>query len=489
MKYRPKIGLEVHVELATNSKMFCRCENYSLGDDPNTRVCPVCLGLPGALPVINQAAMELGVKMALALHCQINEVSRFDRKNYFYPDLPKGYQISQFFWPLATGGWLSVYQNQDCKKVKINRLHMEEDTAKMTHAGDVSLLDFNRSGIPLMEIVTEPDITSSAQARQFLKNLKDLAVWVGVSHGRMQLGELRCDANISLLDENDKQLGEVVEIKNLNSFRNVEDSLNYEFKRQVECVEIGKEIEKETRGWDMVVQKTYLQRKKEYSHDYRYFPEPDLPVTVFSSERVEEIGSNLGLLPEEMREKMSVEYVLDDRYIDSFLSEIAVFQFYEKVLSELERWMRDRKVVVDDLFASRSQMNNKVAGFVLTELKTDILKQDSRVNPENLAELLLLFYRGDINNKVAKDVLQLMMQSGGDPSRIIEDNGWQASATKNDLDDIILQVIEENNSQVEEYKTGKEQLLTYFVGQVMKKTKGRANPKIVHEVLVEKLKS
>ncbi|MFA4930683.1 MAG: Asp-tRNA(Asn)/Glu-tRNA(Gln) amidotransferase subunit GatB [Patescibacteria group bacterium] len=487
MKYQSKIGLEVHVELATKSKMFCRCENYSGGDDPNTRVCPVCLGLPGTLPVINKQAIELGAKMALALNCRVNLSSRFDRKNYFYPDLPKGYQISQFFQPLAQAGHMSVYIGDEARKIRINRLHMEEDTAKMTHAGDVSLLDFNRSGIPLMEIVTEPDITSPAEARLFLKNLKDLVVWLGVSTARMQLGELRCDANISLLDENDVQVGEVVEIKNLNSFKNVESSLSYEHGRQIECVKAGELIIKETRGWDVAKQVTYSQRKKEHFHDYRYFPEPDLPAVKFTEDEVGNMASKLGILPDEMRQTMQTEYGLSEKYIVGFLNNIDLFYFYEQVLSELENRIDEEKVDKKEIWVSDEEMKNKIAGFILTEITVDVKSAEFKLTAENLAELLLMFYRNQINNRMTKDILAEMLITGGDPSNIAVSKGWQMISAKDDWEEVIMAVIERNSDQVEQYRQGKEQILAYFIGQVMQQTKGRANPRLVKEILLKKL--
>ncbi|MBU0647901.1 Asp-tRNA(Asn)/Glu-tRNA(Gln) amidotransferase subunit GatB [Patescibacteria group bacterium] len=489
LEYKPMIGLEVHVQLSTKTKMFCRCVNDPLRNEPNTLVCPVCLGLPGSLPVLNKQAVDYGIEIGLGANGQIQTESVFDRKNYFYPDLPKGYQISQFFHPLVVGGSLDITYDGQQKKVRLRRMHLEEDTAKMIHAGRTSMLDFNRSGIPLIEIVTEPDMDDSEWARMFLKKLKNIIRWLGISEARMQYGEMRCDANISLQTLDGKCIGKVVEIKNLNSFRSVKQALDYEFSRQVDCMKNKIEIFKETRGWDATKGTTYPQRRKEYEHDYRYFAEPDLSSIVLKKEDIDLVAGKMPVMPDILEQRIRMEFGLKEEYISRFIDRPKLFYFYEEVVSELKLWIKDKKLSIQGIFGDIEVMNNKVAGFLLVELGGMV--QDEREGPrslenvtaENMAELLSMFYSREINNQTTKALLEIMVKEGGDPSNIAKDKGWEKKTEIGELEKIAQNILENNKELVAEYKNGKDSLLSFFVGQVMKETKGLSDPEEVKDTL------
>lgn len=486
-----KIGLEVHVQIGSLTKMYCRCQNDNSDENPNTRVCPTCLGLPGSLPVLNERVIEMAARVAFGLGCRVNNRSKFDRKNYFYPDLPKGYQITQYFLPLAQDGMVELAEEEKNIMIRINRLHLEEDTAKMIHAGGESLLDFNRCGIPLMEIVTEPDFVSSGQAVNFLKDLRDLVRWLGVSQARMQHGELRCDANISLW-QGKKQLGEVVEIKNLNSLKNVKAAIEYEFVRQKSLLAKGIRIGKETRGWNAVLGETVGQREKEKAHDYRYFPEPDLPELEMGEDFLAEIKKGMPILPEQIKERMQSEYFLDKKVETVFFADMDYFDFFEKVVSELKVWLEQKRVDWKERVGSEEVFFNKVAGYVLTDFRRLVREsggwKECRVTPENFAELVAMFLAGEINNQIMKKILTKMIHATSSPLQIAEENGWLGAKSQFDLDAVVEGVIVENGRQVNEYKQGKEQLLAYFLGQVMKKTGGLAKPDEARAALLKKLR-
>ncbi len=482
-----KIGLEIHVQVMTDTKMYCRCRNDNSEENPNTRVCPICLGLPGSLPILNEKVVELAVMVGMGLNCRINQNSSFDRKNYFYPDLPKGYQITQYFFPLAQNGWVEVDNDNEQKKIRINRLHLEEDTAKMVHAGQASLLDFNRGGIPLMEIVTEPDFSSGEEAVIFLKKLRDLVRWVGASRARMQHGEMRCDANVSLW-KNGEQLGEVVEVKNINSLRNVREAIDFEFVRQKKAILAGEKVVKETRGWNVITMETVSQRSKEKAHDYRYFPEPDLPGLQLAEEWIESVRRSLPVLPEAIKNRMMEEYGLDNKKAEVFLDNIEYFYFLEKVYSELVVWLKQKNVEL----VEEKNLGNKLAGYVLTDFKPlkeekEIAWEKMSLTPENYAELVAMFLAKEINNQSMKKILAEMLICTDSPLEIAQKNGWLNKDNKIDLVAIVQTVVEENTKQVEDYRQGKEQLMSYFLGQVMKKTNGVADPKEARELLVKKL--
>ena len=483
-EYKIKVGLEVHVQLCTQSKMFCGCRNAAWEDDPNIYVCPVCLALPGALPVINETAIAMAAKTAMALNFHVNEENNFDRKNYFYPDLPKGYQISQYFFPVAKSGWLQLDDKGMAKKVRINRLHMEEDTAKLLHTGAGSLVDFNRAGVPLMEIVTEPDIESAQEAVSFLKKLHRLVTWLGVSRARMQFGELRCDVNISILDFDGNQMGEVVEIKNLNSFRNVEKAIKYEFGRQKMCVEKGIEIIKETRGWDTVKFETTSQRKKEYAHDYRYFTDPDLPELIIEKDELEQVRKTIPELPGELKERIQQEYNLDDEYINTFVTNTELFAYFELVRSDLDDFQIDFE---------KNELNNKVASFLVSEflpkVSTSVNGQGygGIIKSQDLAYLLYNFYSRRLNNISTREILAESITNGQDIKAKVEEVARSIEQEGDSLPGVIRNILAENQNLVKEYKSGKEQVLAYFIGQVMKVTQGKADPKNVKDMIIKEL--
>ena len=491
MKYQPVIGLETHVELKTKSKMFCSCLNDPNERHPNVNICPVCLGHPGTLPVINKEAVRKTIKTGLALNCQIPEYSKFDRKNYFYPDLPKGYQISQYDKPLCLGGFLEI----EGKKIRITRVHLEEDTGRLVHEKDYSLVDFNRAGIPLMELVTEPDLTSAKEARKFAEELQLILRYLGVSDADMEKGQLRVEVNISLLCGATKQtrnrtgnyaknkLGTKVEIKNLNSFRAVERALEYEIKRQAKILESGKKVIQETRGWDDIKGVTVGQREKEEAHDYRYFPEPDLPPLHNTKEFVNEIRAEIPELPQQRRERLAKEYKLDKKSIEVFVQNKDLGEYFEKVISEF-----DPNLPREKLF----QLIKLATNYLITDLqgllkRASVTGEDFLITPENFAQFITLIYDGKISSKIAKQVLSEMFSTGADPSYIIEEKGLTQITDVAEIEKIIKEVISKNKKAVEDFKKGKDNAFQYLIGQIMARTKGKANPQIVRDILQKTL--
>lgn len=482
MNYKPTIGLEIHVELKTKSKMFCSSKNDPLEKRANYNICPVCTAQPGTLPVINQEAVKKVIKTGWALNCKIAKESKFDRKNYFYPDLPKGYQISQYDKPLCEQGHLEVNGN----KIGITRIHLEEDTGKLIHNGNNSLVDFNRAGIPLMEMVTEPDITSGKQARKFAEELRLIFRYLDISNADMEKGQMRVEVNISL-SKNDK-LGTKVEIKNLNSFRAVEKSINYEIERQAEILNEGKIIIQETRGWDEVRGETVSQREKEEAHDYRYFPEPDLPTMHFTNNFVKEIASEIPELPQEKRDRLIKEYNLDNQNVEVFITNKDLGEYFEQVMSELRNWVKEleqkEKIEEKEFF----RLAKIAVNYISTDLQGllgGMSVEDKRflINPENFAEFIALIYEGKISSKIAKTVLEEMFKKGMDPSHIIEEKNLSQMNDNDELENIIKNVISKNPKPVEDYKLGKENALQFLAGQVMATTKGRAKPDTVQQLL------
>jgi len=473
MDYEAVIGMEVHAQLLTESKMFCRCSADYAAAEPNTHVCPVCLGMPGVLPVINQKAVEYTVMTALALNCQIPEFSRFDRKNYFYPDLPKGYQISQYDLPLSRNGWLEIEAGGEARRIGIERVHLEEDTAKLVHLGGHSLVDFNRSGVPLMEIVSRPDIRTPEEARQYLTKLRTILRYLGVNSGNMEEGAMRCEANISLRPLGSKGLGTKVEVKNLNSFHSVKMALEYEIERQRRILEAGGTIDQETMGWDEARGVTVVQRSKEYAHDYRYFPEPDLPPLILSREWVEGIRARLPELPDARRDRFMEQYGLSRYDAGVLTAERSVADYFESCV----RAHPDAKTVA-----------NWITGELFRLLKAaDIEIEASKVTPNALAELLGLVEKGTISISMAKDVLGEMFETGRPALQIVKERGLTQISDTEELSRIVEQVIAENAGPVAEYLGGKEPVLRFLVGQVMKATRGQANPHLVNELLKQKL--
>ncbi len=482
MNYETIIGLEVHAQLLTKSKMFCRCSADYAGAPPNTHVCPVCLGMPGVLPVINQQAVKYTIMTALALHCTIPEYTKFDRKNYPYPDLMKGYQISQYDAPLGHNGWLTIEVNGKKRRIDITRVHLEEDVAKLLHrtlAGGEShsLVDVNRSGVPLMEIVGEPDLRSPEEARQYLVKLRSILQYLGVSTGNMEEGSFRCDANISIRPENSPNSLAKVEVKNMNSFKAVYRALEYEAKRQRRLAEEGKRLVQETRGWVEEMGKAVSQRSKEYAHDYRYFPEPDLPPLVLSREWVEEIRSQLPELPEARRDRFVAEYKLPIYNASLLTSSKAMADYFEDFL-------RGCKEV------PAKEISNWLLGEVSRIMNVnncDIDEFRERVSPERLSGLILATHSAVINTATAKSVLEEMFTTGKDATEIIQERGLSQISDIAKLEAEVIAVINSNEPAVADYKAGKTQAVKFLVGQVMRATGGRANPNLVSELLKKKL--
>ena len=493
MNYQPAIGLEIHVELKTRSKMFCDCLNEPDEKHPNVNVCPVCMSHPGTLPVINEEALSKVIKTGLALGSNIPEYAKFDRKNYFYPDLPKGYQISQYDGPLCRGGFLEI----DGKKIKITRVHLEEDTGKLIHEKDCSLVDFNRAGIPLMELVTEPDITSAKHARMFAEELQLILRYLDVSEANMEKGQMRVEANISL--GLGSKLGTKVEIKNLNSFRSLEKGIEYEIIRQAKLLRAGKKVAQETRGWldkatassrrvagarvDDVKGITVSQREKEEAHDYRYFPEPDLPPLHFTNKEIQEIRAEVPELPQARRERFEKEYKLGNKEIEVFVQNKDLGEYFEKVISEFPSRLPQEK-----LFKFIKLATN----YLITDLqgllkRACVAGEDFLITPENFAEFITLISEGKISSKIAKTVLQEMFSKGADPSNIIEEKGLTQITDESEIKKIIGEVISKNPKPVEDYKKGKENAFQYLIGQIMAKTQGKASPQIVNKILKQLL--
>ncbi len=487
MNFETIIGLEVHAQLLTKSKMFCRCSADYADASPNTHVCPVCLGMPGVLPTINQQAVEYTIMTALALNCIISEYTKFDRKNYPYPDLMKGYQISQYDAPFGHGGWLTIEVNGQKKKVGITRVHLEEDVAKLIHrtspeGESYSLVDVNRAGVPLMEVVGEPDLRSPEEARQYLIKLRSILQYLGVSTGNMEEGSFRCDANISIRPENSPDSMAKVEVKNMNSFKAVYRALEYEVKRQRRAAEEGKRLIQETRGWVEERVKTVSQRSKEYAHDYRYFPEPDLPPLVISQDWVEKIESKLPELPESRRDRFVTEYSLPLYDASLLTSSKAMADYFEACMKEPSgRLPAERaKMVSNWLLGEVSR--------IINANNIDIVDFRKKVSPERLVRLSVLNSQAVINASTAKLVLEEMFNTGKDPDTILKEGERGQINDIPQLMDATGTVIEANPQPVADFKAGKEQALKFLVGQVMKATRGRANPKLVNELLKEKLK-
>lgn len=475
MNYKTVIGLEIHVELKTNSKMFCSCENNPFEKDVNSNICPVCIAQPGSLPNINEEAVKKVIKTGLALNCQIASDSKFDRKNYFYPDLPKGYQISQYDKPFCKEGLLVI----NGKKIRITRIHLEEDTGKLIHSGKDSLVDFNRAGVPLMELVTEPDLSSAKETRKFAEELRLIVRYLEVSNADMEKGQMRVEANISL-SKNEK-MGTKVEVKNLNSFRSVEKAVDCEVERQTKALDKGEKIIQETRGWDEKKQKTVSQRIKEEAHDYRYFPEPDLPALRFSNDFINNIKVEIPELPEQRRERFKKEYCLDEKAVEMFVFYKDLGEYFEKVISELKSWVKTGEKEDKNLVKIASN-------YIITDLQgllkgSSVIGEDFLITPENFAEFISLIYKGDLSSKMAKQVLGEMFETGADPSHIIKDKGLSQLTDDLEIEKIVKDLISKNPKVVEDYKKGKENALQFLVGQVMSATKGRANPEKVNRLL------
>ena len=480
MDYQTIIGLEVHAQLLTKSKMYCGCSTDYASAPPNTHVCPVCLGLPGVLPVINKQAVEYTMMTALALNCAVSEFTKFDRKNYPYPDLMKGYQISQYDAPVGLKGYLNIEVDGAVKKIGITRVHLEEDVAKLQHRSsggeDYSLVDVNRAGCPLMEVVGEPDLRSPEEARQYLIKLRSILQYLGVSTGNMEEGSFRCDANISIRPVGSTELGSKVEVKNLNSFKAVFLAMEYEVKRQRKAAEEGKKLVQETRGWLDDEGKTVSQRSKEYAHDYRYFPEPDLPPIIIGRDWVEAVRKKLPELPEARRDRFVAEYGLT-LYDAKLLTESKALADY------FEKSVKSNKDV------SPKEVSNWLLGEASHKMNVENIDIDAfgkRIKPEMLPPLIVSA-RSTINVSMAKSVFEDMYNTGKTADEIIKERGLSQISDASELEKIVSDVINSNVQPVADFKAGKEMALKFLVGQVMKASKGRANPQLVNEVLKRKL--
>lgn len=496
-KYEAIIGLEIHIQLATKSKMFCGSDNKDTLE-PNVNVCPICCGHPGTLPVVNQEAIQMALKMALALNCIINKQTKFDRKHYFYPDVPKGYQISQYDLPLAVNGSLMVYPDGiNGTTIRIHRLHMEEDAAKNIHTADGTLVDFNRAGTPLIEIVTEPDFRSPEEAKLFLQELQLIARYLGISLADMEKGHLRCDANISLRPVGDDALYPKTEIKNLNSFRSVERALQYEIERQAKLWNDQEAPEKlETRGWNEKKQETVLQRVKEAEADYRYFPEPDIPPLKFTQKEINKIKQALPELPHNRRERFKEDYLLSYYDAKIITDNKLIADFFEQTISELKAWLDSLDTTEGSDEEIWRQNGEKLCRTAKNWLASEIFGllarknqefKDLKITPENFAEFITLIYENKINSAAAKKILLIMFEQGSDPSQVMEENKLEQVQDNDAISKACEEAIKSNKTSADDYQKGKKQALMFLVGQVMKKTKGKANPQMIIDILKNKL--
>jgi len=478
--YEAVVGLECHAQLLTKSKLFCSCST-KFGDAPNSNTCPVCLGLPGALPVLNRVAVALAVRAALGLNCKVNAESQWARKNYFYPDLPKGYQISQYDRPLAQHGFIEITVNGTRKKIGVQRIHMEEDAGKSLHEGfpDSSrntYLDFNRSGVPLVEIVSNPDIRSSAEAHDYLTRLKEILEYLEVNDGNMEEGSLRCDANVSVRKFGDVKFGTRTELKNINSFRFVQKAIDYEVHRQIDVLESGGRVVQETRLWNSVEERTVSMRSKEEAHDYRYFPDPDLPLLVLDPESISEVERSMPELPEARRKRFAAEYALSEYDAGVLASTRALADFFEDTAKLSGQAKAAANWIMGDLLRFYKENN--------VDLK-DL--SESPVKPNMLAKMISLVEKGIISGKIAKTVMEEMYLSGKNPEAIIEEKGLIQISNTDEIEKLVSRVIEENPKPVEQYRQGKTSNFGFFVGQVMRATGGRANPQAVNDILKKRL--
>ena len=476
MEFEPVIGLEVHAQLKTKTKIFCGCST-SFGAPPNTHTCPVCLGMPGVLPVLNKKVVDYTLRMAMATNCEITRESRFARKNYFYPDLPKGYQISQYELPIAQHGYVDIEVNGGTRRIGITRIHMEEDAGKLGHDPNrpVSKVDFNRTGVPLIEIVSEPDIRQSEEAGAYLRQLRSIVRYLEICDGNLEEGSFRCDANVSIRPEDTQSLGTRTELKNLNSFKHVEKALQYEISRQKEVIMDGEQVVQETRLWNPDKNKTTSMRGKEEAHDYRYFPDPDLLPLVIDDGWIEAVKKSLPELPDAKKKRFVDQYQLPSYDAELLTSDRGLADYFEDCTRQ---------------FSQPKKVSNWVMGSLLGLLNVqEKTIEESPVSAGDLAGLLELVEEGVISGKIAKTVFDQMAQTGKSARQIVEEKGLIQITDTDAIEDIVARVITRNPKEVGAYQNGKTKLLGFFVGQVMQATKGQANPKLVNEILKEKLGS
>ena len=473
MQYEPVVGLEIHAELATESKLFCGCSN-KFGAPPNSQVCPVCMGLPGVLPVVNEKAVEYMIRTALALNCRILKENRFDRKNYYYPDLPKNYQISQQYLPFARDGWVEITVDGEKKRVGIGNIHLEEDAGKNLHSGgESSLVDLNRTGIPLAEIVTKPDLHSLQEVDVFMSTMRDMLLYLGVSDCKMEQGSLRFEANVSLREKGSEELPPRVEMKNLNSFKIVLAALEYEIKRQQRVLEEGGKVSQETRLWDEESGISQPMRGKEEAQDYRYFPEPDLPPLVISEEEIERVRRTLPELPDQRRERFVSEYSLSEYDTGIIISSKEMADFFEACVKK---------------FNQPKEVANWLIGPVSRHLNEKLKSLgESKLTVPHLVRLLTLIEEGKINPNTGKQILSDVFESGKDPTEIVQEKGLIQVSDESQIETMVDKVVAENPGPVNEVKSGKDKAIGFLIGQVMRLSKGKANPQMVNKILKEKL--
>lgn len=469
MQYEAVIGLEVHAQLLTRSKLFSS-SSTEFGAPPNSQVNPVCLGMPGVLPVLNKKSLEYALKAALAMNCEIAERSRFERKNYFYPDLPKGYQISQLEHPFSSNGWLEITVDGTPKRIRITRIHLEEDAGKLLHEESPynTYVDLNRAGVPLIEIVSEPDISSAEEAVEYVKKLRSILRYIGVCNGNMEEGSLRCDANISVRENGKEDLGTKTEVKNLNSFKFIHKALEYEIERHISVLEGGDRIVQETRLFDSGKNVTFSMRSKEEAHDYRYFPDPDLLPVIFDRDWLRELEESLPELPDARLERFTQQYGLSRKDAVILTSSKELADYFEQCVKFLDK-------------------PREISNWILTEVLRQIENEDAiagfRVTPDMLAVLLGLIDDGTISRNMAKDIFPEMIESGKSAEEIVEKKGLKQISDTSEIEGIIKQILDDHPEEVERYKSGEQKLLGFFVGQVMKATKGKANPKVANKTL------
>lgn len=481
-RYTVDIGLEVHAELQTQSKMFCACPVVDLTQaPPNTAVCPVCAGMPGTLPVVNAQAVAYALRVALALECQVALVSWFARKNYFYPDLPKGYQISQYEFPLAEHGCLPIRTEEGWLDIRIRRVHLEEDTGKLTHihknGESHSLVDLNRAGIPLLEIVSEPDLHSLEQVQAYARGLRTLLQYLGVNSGDLEKGVIRFEANVSVRPAGSDILGTRVEIKNLNSFRTMTSAIAYELDRQTALLDAGGRVAQETLGWDEEAGVTLSQRSKEEAHDYRYFPEPDLPPLALSPELIKTTLAELQERPDQRLRRFIADFGLEDSQAELLTGDRAIADFFEAALASMKQLDPDLAAnwIIGELFGLMNARNETIEALLLT--------------PQSLGELLNLLQNGDINNALTKSILAQMIETGQSAPAILRETGWGQISDRNTLSEIVETVLSEHPAEIAAFREGKTSLKQWFFGQVMRHTDGQANPAVVQKLLQEKLET
>ncbi len=476
-KYEVVIGLEVHVQLKTKSKIFCGCST-EFGAEPNTHVCPVCLGLPGTLPVLNKKAVDYAIMAGLALNCKINSYNKFDRKNYFYPDLPKAYQISQYDLPVGEDGFIEIDLEDGEKKIGITRIHLEEDAGKLIHEGNIdrstgSLVDYNRTGVPLAEIVSEPDMRSPEEAYSYLNQLKKIMEYIEVSDCNMEEGSLRCDANVSIRPMGEEKLGVKTELKNMNSFKAVEKGLVYEIERQKKLLDEGEKVIQETRTWDEELNKTVSMRSKEEAHDYRYFPEPDLVPLEIDKKWENKIKDTLPELPRDRKLRFINEYKIPEYDAGILTDSSELANFFEDTVQE---------------YNDPKNISNWIMGEFLRLINEEnMLIKDSKISGKLLGSMLKLTNEGVISSKIAKTVFKEMFNTGKDPKTIVEEKGLKQISDEGKLDEIVEKIISDNPEAVEDIKNGKNKAIGFLVGQVMKETRGKANPQMVNELINEKV--